>query len=405
MARQPILDQEKNIFAYELLFRSANAKAAVIDDATKATAQVIVNTVNSIGIEKIVGKSLAFINCDRNMLLEGALHALDPNVFVIEVLEDVKIDENVLVAIKSLKEAGFKIALDDFVLNPDNLEHFQDIIPFTDFIKVDLTLNSPQQISEASKYLSHHKVVLLAEKVEYEEDFNYTSKHGFSLFQGYFFAKPEIIEGNSIDARAACILQLLNLIQKDPDIEELEEAFKQQPEITLNLLKFINSVNIGLRNEISSIRQALTLIGMQKLQQWLMIMTFAHDSQNARSALFLNASQRARTMELMAKEIPGNSKLSDQAFLTGMVSQMDALYKVELSKIISEISLEKEVEEALINRSGILGTLLCTSKELEQNQYEKAVKSAKKLNINEEQLQQILLEVWDWVESLAQQNG
>jgi len=404
LARQPILDQDRKTFAYELLFRSGATGGAVINDATQATARVLVNALNSMGVASLVGKSKAFINCDRKMLLENNFEPLDPNVFVLEILEDVVGDPEVAEVVKKLKEQGFEIALDDFEMTPEHVEKVRLFMPLANYVKIDLMLNTPEQIKATVDFCRKYQGIrLLAEKVETEEQYLTCAKLGYTLFQGYFFAKPEIISGRKLEPKAAGVMRLLQVLRQEPEIHVLEEAFKRQPEVTINMLKFINSASVGLRNRVDSIRLALTMIGQRKLQQWLMLMLFAGGgapSSSNSSTLFDNAAQRSRFMENLAHIIDPRGNLHERAFLAGMLSRMDALCKVNIETILSEFDLGPELTNALRENTGILGDLLKITKAIEIDQLYVSLGLCQLHKIDNEQLQRALMESWAWVEGV-----
>jgi EAL and modified HD-GYP domain-containing signal transduction protein len=403
VARQPIVDCDRKTVAYELLFRSGHTGGAVIKDATQATARVLVNALNSMGVNTLVGKSKAFINCDRRMLMERTFEPLDPKVFVLEVLEDVTGDAEVAQVVGELKKAGFTIALDDFLMTPEHLAKITPFLPFASIVKIDLPLNTPAQIKATAEYFrSYPHITLLAEKVETEAEFLHCKGLGYKMFQGYFFARPEVMEGRKIDPRTSGVLQLLQVLRKDPEIKELENAFKRQPEITLNLLKYINSASVGVRGHIDSIRQTLTLIGQRKLQQWLMLMMFAGGGPNtsSASALFDNAAQRARLMENLARKIDIHGSLHEKAFLVGMLSRMDALCKVNLETILQEFDLGVDLSEALRGYKGILGDLLKIAASIELDEFEVALGLCNMHNVKPDSLQSSLTESWAWLETI-----
>jgi len=402
LARQPILDLDHKLCAYELLFRSgAKATDAVITDSTQATARVLVNALNSMGIQTIIGAHKAFINCDRHMLLERTFEALDPNVFVLEILEDVVGDELVADSVSILKEAGFEIALDDFEMTTEHIAKISRFIPFVTYVKVDLICNSPAQVkASAQLFKPYTNIQMLAEKVETEEQFRECKAMGYTLFQGYFFAKPEIIEGRKLDPKTTGVLSLLQVLRQDPELNVLEEEFKHQPEVTLGMLKYINSASIGNRCKIDSIRLALAMIGQRKLQQWLMLMLFAGVGPSSGSALFDNAAQRARLMENLAKIIDAFGSLNEKAFLAGMLSRMDALCHVNIGTVLKEFDLGPELSEALQEQKGVLGDLLKIAAALELDELDVTMGLCDLHHISPEQLQVALTESWAWVENV-----
>lgn len=404
LARQPILDGERKLFAYELLFRSGATGGAIISDSTQATARVLVNALNSMGVKSLVGKNKAFINCDRRMLLERSFEPLDPKVFVLEVLEDVACDDEIAKSVTELRALGFEIALDDFVMTPEHIEKVRRLIPMIQYVKIDLFGNTPQQLQDATTLFKKFGTIqILAEKVESEADYKNCLALGCNLFQGYFFAKPEIITGRKLDPKTQGVMQLLQLLRQDPDIKVLEEGFKRQPDITLNMLRFINSAAVGARSHIDSIRQALVMIGQRKLQQWLMLLLFAGGgpgNSSSASALFDNAAQRARLMENLAKKMEPNTNLYERAFLAGMLSRMDALCRVDIETILLEFDLGEELSSALRENKGKLGDLLKIANALELDDLAVSLGLCKLHEIRDDQLQAAIMESYAWLESI-----
>ena len=282
LARQPILDREGKTFAYELLFRdSPSSDTAIIASDLQATAQVLENILNSIGLTRLVGNSKAFINCSREILLDNLFGLLNPDRFVIEILEDVPVDEKLIRAIQRHKSLGFELALDDFIMNDEYISRFEPLFQYVSYVKMDLVDNTPEAMVKAAQFFKERNIKLLAEKVEDEATYRLCEKAGYDYFQGFFFAKPEIVTGQKIDATSAAILQIIKLLRTRPSLEVLCDKFDKHPDISANLLQFVNS---DVRNKpvIENVKNAIVWVGMKHIQEWLTIMLYAHlDTQTA----------------------------------------------------------------------------------------------------------------------------
>lgn len=282
LARQPILDREGKTFAYELLFRdSPSSDTAIIASDLQATAQVLENILNSIGLTRLVGNSKAFINCSREILLDNLFGLLNPDRFVIEILEDVPVDEKLIRAIQRHKSLGFELALDDFIMNDEYISRFEPLFQYVSYVKMDLVDNTPEAMVKAAQFFKEKNIKLLAEKVEDEATYRLCEKAGYDYFQGFFFAKPEIVTGQKIDATSAAILQIIKLLRTRPSLEVLCDKFDRHPDISANLLQFVNS---DVRNKpvIENVKNAIVWVGMKHIQEWLTIMLYAHlDTQTA----------------------------------------------------------------------------------------------------------------------------
>lgn len=346
------------------------------------------------GVKKLVGKHKAFVNCNREMLLSGVLQSLDPQRFVLEVLETVEVDDAVVSSVTQLHGAGFEFALDDFVLTPEMLRQFLPVLPLMKYVKIDLVGNSPKGRAEAARLLKSKGKVLLAEKVETEAEYRQCIAEGYDLFQGYFFARPELLSSRKIDSRTSGIMQILQVLRRNPEMPELENAFKKQPEVTLNLLRYMNSAAIALRQPISSIRQAIALVGRRNLQQWLMLMLYARsDADSAgQSPLFENAVQRARFLESIAKKLHPGTPLVDHAFLAGIMSRMDALCQVPMPNILADFDLGADISGALLEGKGMLGQMLLLISAVETGVENIVAENCRSLGIDEGMLSHSLEE-------------
>ena len=276
LARQPILDRDGNIFAYELLFRdSPSSDTAIIASDLQATAQVLENILNSIGLERLVGNSKAFINCSREILMDNLFGLLNPDRFVLEILEDVPVDEKLIHSIQRHKSFGFELALDDFVMNKEYISRFEPLFEYVSYVKMDLADNSLEDMTRAAQFFKNKNIKLLAEKVEDEATFKQCNEVGYNYFQGFYFAKPEIVTGQKIDATSAAILEIIKLLRTRPTLEALCDEFDKHPDISANLLQFVNS---DVRNKpvIESVKGSIVWVGMKHIQEWLTIMLYAH---------------------------------------------------------------------------------------------------------------------------------
>ena len=275
LARQPILDREGKIFAYELLFRdSPKSDTAIISSDVQATAQVLENVLNSIGIERIVGGNKAFVNCSREMLLDNLFGLLNPNCYVLEILEDVKVDKMLVRAIEHYRSCGFEIALDDFIMNDEFVSRFEPLFKYVSYVKIDIADNTPEATMRAAKFFKEKNIKILAEKVEDEATFNRCKEAGYDYFQGFLFAKPELVTGQKIDPESAAILQIIQLLLTRPTLEAVCEELDKYKDLSTNLLQFVNS-DIRGKPAIETVKEAIVWIGMKKIQEWLMLMLYA----------------------------------------------------------------------------------------------------------------------------------
>lgn len=357
LGRQPILDRNQQLFAYELLFRNGSRNLADVTCGVRATATVIANAFTELGVEAALGSHRGFINVDEQFLFSDLLELLPRHAVVLEILETVPPTPAVIERCIALKAAGFTLALDDVIqLAPE----FAELLALVEIVKVDIQPLSRVQLMQLVMKLKPMGKTLLAEKVDSREQMEQCLQLGFTLFQGYYFAKPTIISGRKLDHSQLSLMKLMGLLLGDAATAELEAALKREPGLSLNLLRMTNSVGAGCREKITSLGHAITVLGRRQLQRWLQLLVFATGNQNGSSnPLLLLAATRGRLMELLAAEFrPGDIGFADQAFMAGIMSLMPALVGLAIADIVATLGLTAEVRDAVCDGSGPLGALL-----------------------------------------------
>lgn len=352
LARQPIFDKQLNTIAYELLYRDAEGIGPRIPfDGTKATAEVLLHAYSSILQNGRIKTLPAFINFNADWLYNGNMPSLRPEALVLEVLEDVAITEQILEQLNTIVSAGYRVALDDFMYD----QSWVPALKLAKIVKIDLQQLSPTQLIEHVEELKKHNVTLLAEKVETQEEFNYCKQLGFKLFQGYFFCHPQLVEGRKLTGNDATILQLIAELQNpDTSPQALEGIICKDPELVLRLLKIVNSARFALSREISSISDAIIALGLDELRKWALLISVTNNNHGP-SELTREVLTRARMCELAAEQY---SVSSGSAFMTGMLSSIDAMLNLELKEIMQQLPVAPEVKNALLFKQGKLGLLL-----------------------------------------------
>ena len=356
LGRQAILDVEQKLFAYELLFRNGKANEALVTDGVQATATVIANAFTELGVESALGKALGFINVDEDFLFSDVLELLPKETVVLEILETVRPTAQVIERCKVLKANGFTLALDDVIqIQPE----FAALISLVEIIKVDIQpLTEAELISLATQLRPLNKR-LLAEKVDNQAQKVLCQSLGFTLFQGYYFAKPTIIAGKKIEHSQLTLMKLMGLLFADADTGEIEKLLKPEPALTVNLLRLTNSVGSGVHQTITSLKHAITVLGRRQLQRWLQLLVFTTSKESGSSNPLLQmAATRGRQLELLAQQIrPKDILFADQAFMVGIMSLMPAAIGLPIEEIIAPLGLSENVSIALRSQEGELGQL------------------------------------------------
>lgn len=397
IGRQPILNRNQLIIGYELLFRhSASASAAVIVDDLKASSRVLMNTVSDMGTQWLLGDKLAFINVNEEFLHSDLLQLLTPQRTVLEVLETVTPSAAVIQQLNVLRAQGFKIALDDYVHTPANAT----LLPCADFLKFDVMAQGLDHCAPLVSLLKSMAIKIVAEKVETREEFEQCKQLGFDLFQGYYFAKPETLSTKVINPVVQTVLNLLNLVQKEADIQELEAAIKHDPALAFKLMRYINSAGFGFAHEILSIRHALAILGVKQLYRFLTLLLITANAKDTSAALVKTAITRGRLAELLGNEHFDQAG-RDNLFIIGIFSLLDVMLDMPMEQVLDKLMLPEPINEALLRKSGVYGPFLQLTEAYESEDVSEIEKLASKLNYTPSKLNDCHFEALAWAESLA----
>ncbi|WP_394807912.1 EAL and HDOD domain-containing protein [Nitrosomonas sp.] len=371
LGRLPILDSKQNLVAYELLFRSDQNNTVIVTDNSAASANVIIDTYGQLGIENVIGKRRGFIKVDTELLMHDAICMLPKKHVVLEILKNVEINDEVIQRCTFLKQKGYQLALSN-VVQLDN--RYDRIMPLINVVKISITALKQSDLISLIKKLKRWPVLFLAEKVESQEMARNCIALNFHMLQGFYFAKPEIISGKRIDPSKLALLKLLLLVVKDSDVSEIEDELKYQPGLSYNLLRMVNSAASGLPSTINSIKRAIMILGRKQLQRWVQILLYAAKQKggNASDALMQTATLRGKLLEFIAiADRPHDKNHQDRAFMVGTLSLLDTLLGIEMAELVSSLSIQKDMSEALLNRRGYLGRQLELIEAHEKGKFEK----------------------------------
>lgn len=397
IARQPIVDTNQKIVAYELLFRAdATATRAEVSDDLLAGTRVLINTLSNMGTQWLLGDKLAFINIAAPMLESEFLELLPQKQVVLEIIESVTPTPELIERCKQLRADGFKFALDDF-------EHIPANTPFlevADFVKLDIQALGLAGTAETLKLLKGKPVKLIAEKVEKLSEFKACKEMGFDYFQGFYFAHPETLTAKVINPAHAAVLDLLNKVRNSADVKEIELSFKRDVALSFKLLRYINSVGFGLSCEIQSIRHAVSILGYQQLYRWLTLLLATAGNTATSPALMKTAITRGRLTELLGKDLLGKAD-QDNLFIVGVFSLLDAMLEMPMDSVMDKLTLPENITDALLNRSGIYGPFLELTEACEGADMNKIDELAMALSLEPAKVNEAHLSALAWVETLG----
>jgi EAL and modified HD-GYP domain-containing signal transduction protein len=398
IGRQPILNRNEEVVSYELLFRSINSRdAAVFSDVSQASASVIIDTLSEFGLERILGNHRGFINVELEVLMSDAIEILPRERVVLELLETVTVTPAMIQRCRELKEKGFVLALDDHEFDP----LYEELYGIVEIIKVDLLLTPMDNMEGMVEKFRPYGLKLLAEKVESRDEFLQCRSLGFELFQGYYFARPSVIEKKRVDEAAATLLKLMRLMSEDADIGVVEQAVGRSPGLTYKLLLLVNSVSIGAREKIQTIRHAVAMLGRRRISQWVQLALFASDdSRGLLNPLVEMAAVRASFMQHLASRhhhLRTDPEAPELAFMVGILSLLEKIYDISIEETVETLDLSIEVRDALISREGELGRLLKLAESMEHSFFRVTPEQLEELRFSQEDVLTAQVGAYQWI--------
>lgn len=390
VARQPIFNLDKSIFGYEILFRSGfkNCYDPSVDQ-DYASGRALSDTYMTFGINELTGDHKAFINFTQKHLEDEVPAIFPKDHMVIEILESVEPTEKLVNAIRNMKKAGHTIALDDFVDDPK----FEPLIELADIIKVDFIATPPEGRAALLKRHGGRGIRFLAEKVETNEEFEEAASQGYTLFQGYFFAKPQILQGSDIPGFKLNYIEVVREVNApEMDFDKVEAIVRRDLSLTYKFLRFMNSPHFGFQSEIKSLKQALRILGIRGIRTWLSLVALTALGDDKPRELVITALIRALFLEKLGSEA-GMRERSADLFVVGLFSVIDAILDRPMEGIINELPLSSDVKDALTGKDNELRDLFEIMLSYEHGDWQDFSARCNKLGMSENPLPSIYMKV------------
>ena len=400
IARQPIFDKTKEVYGYELLFRGSNTSNAYNGTSAESSTAVVLGGLFEIGVDKIVGDKKAFVNFNYNSLMSNSIELVDPSTLIIEVLEDVEVDARLMRRLDSLHKEGYRIALDDFV---QSIKDFK-IVPVADIIKYDLIATPLDTIQDEVMEALRRKKVLLAEKVETEEEFIAARKMGFQLFQGYFFSKPVIVAGLKGKKPDITIYRrILNeLHQEEPSFQGLAEILETDVSVAYRLVNVVSKKN---EHDIQKgLKSALVKMGLTDFERWVHIMMLQDLSVNKPSELIRTSLIRSKFGELIAYNCGLLYHRYSEISLMCLFSVLDAMLDLTMEEAMEDLSISDDIKDALVKREGPLEPVLKLAESYEKGDWEEIDGLSKQIGIDGDRLVNWYMDSINWAERIMTGN-
>lgn len=394
VARQPILDSKEQVFGYELLFRDGFENYFHAADPDLAARSTLDSSI-LVGLDTLCTGRLAFVNCTRDVLMQGHVRLLPPNLTVVEVLETIEPDAEVLGACRQLKQAGYRIALDDFI-NNDPREGMSDL---ADIIKVDLRLTTEQQRAAMIKRYAPSHCRMLAEKVETREEFQIAKQQGFHYFQGYFFRKPEVLTTQEVPENRINYIRMLQAVSGvELDLRKIEKLIKSEVSLCYRLLRYLNSAIFSFGSEIHSVRHALSMLGEREIRRWVQLVATIGAAQQRSSEVVLNALVRARFCELLGSR----AKVGDaDLFFLGLLSLMDAILDIPIAKVLEKVPVDQETKTVLLGQPSPLRPLYQLMLAQESGEWQEVATLAQRLHLQDSTIADFYWDAMRWAREVS----
>lgn len=396
VARQPIFDRQKAVTGYELLFRDGVDNCFPNIDADEATSKLITQHHLLLGVEKITGGKQAFINFSADTLIHHFPTSIDPNSMVIEILETVPISDELLTACKELHKMGYRLALDDH----DFDTKWDVFLPYVSIIKVDVQMFNILQISKYLRRIAKYPVILLAEKVETADEYEQLKQLGFDLYQGYFFARPEMLKHKQLGSNKLNLLALISESSKVRlDYDGLAAIVERDLDMSYKLLRFINSVQYARKQSIGSLKHAMVYMGEAELKKFISLLALANLAEGQSDELLVMSLIRARFCDRLAN-IRGDTENPPAAFLTGLFSLVDALLEQPLEELLAQLPLLPEIKAALLENKGVLADYLTVERTFEHGLWQKQTELSSRMVPQNVDLNLVYFEAVEWGQRL-----
>lgn len=389
IARQPILDINKRLYGYELLYRGAPGKLLGQVSGEQATASLLSSAFLTGDIEVISNNRLCFINFTRELLENNLPFSFPKTKVVVEILENVEPTPQVISVCRRLKESGYTLALDDFVYS----RKFDPLLELVKIVKIDIRLTPLNTLIRTINHLKYHNVKLLAEKVESEEEFVLANRMGFSYFQGYFFCKPQSIRIKEISSVKVNLIRLLaEVTKKEIELERLREIIASDVAITYKLLRFLNSAYYYLLQKVKSVRHGVALLGEKELRNFCMLVIISELASDKPDELVRLVLVRAKLCEVLGKSVGISESECLNLYMIGLFSLLDAMLDCPMSEILDKLPINAVVKESLLGKKNAYTDFLRLSQAFEKNQKDECLLLQKKLSLTAEQVQACYLE-------------
>jgi c-di-GMP phosphodiesterase len=368
IGRQPIIDHAGELIAYDLFYDIPDETQVPADQ----TSSLIASLINTFCTHNILGDTQGFVKIDDTFLMSGIIYSVPKELFVLSLPHKIALNQESFERIKELKELGYRFALHDIsYIQPKRLKRLTAIFPLLSYVKVDIKNLPEEYMAKLKKVFKLYPLAMIATNVNTQEEYAVVKSLGFPYVEGYYFSEPIIVEHQQVDSKLLTVIRLYNMLTSNATTtEELTMTFESNPELTIQLLQYINSSAFSLKYKISSINQVLTLLGRRSLSQWLLLLMYGKHLHNAptQSLLMQMVTRRTSLMKGFYKLLIPRATSDEigEAFFVGVMSLSSAIMSMPLRLILKDMNLSENVLTALLEHRGLLGGLLETVEAVER---------------------------------------
>lgn len=400
IARQPIFNLNEKVNGYELLFRDGPENAFGDHDPDKASSKVISDSLFLMGLDKITEGNPAFINFTKKLIVGDYVKFFHPDQVVLEILEDVEVDDELIKSCKELSDEGYILAIDDYEDRPA----YEELFEYVDIIKVDfLATESKEERRSLANKFQEYDLRLLAEKVESQQEVEEAREFGYDYLQGYFFSKPNLVSEKEVPTSKVQYFRMMREIRRpELDMEELENIIKQDMSFAYKLLSYVNSPYFGIRTEVEDIQHALMMLGTKEIRRWSSLLLMASMGQGKPPKLISEAFIRSKFLKKLALETNREDQ-SEEFFLLGMFSFIDAFLDRPREEVLSEISLPEHIKDALLGGENEYRTILDFAIAIERGDWGSVEKYEQKLDLDDANLLELYWDAVDWGQNMYEE--
>ena len=400
-ARQPVFDSTGKLFGYEFLYRDSDRNEFNMEiDGSMATCLLLSNMLSEFGLENLTGGVYAFVNLTQELLRNEYISIMDPKHFIIEILEDINDDSNLESTLAAFREKGYVFAMDDYT-GEDNKDR---LISVSDILKVDFRLTDKKvQTTIAQKYKDSK--ILLAEKIETEEEQKWAVDNGYSLLQGYYYSKPVLLYKEKTEIALTTYMRLLKEFSKpDTDFTKLAEIIMMDVNLSYKFLMRVNTLQYGGKYRVKTVKQSLVRMGLIEVRRWTLAILLSDvfgkkDNETAKRALIRGVFAE-KLVSLMKR-----GDLQEEAYLVGMFSTIDITVRDNLESLLKQIKVSDESREALFFRSGILGEVLNFVEDYETGRWDKLNEFMRKNKLKQSKISYVYFEAVKYAEIMFEEYG